>query len=88
MDVECWAVIRYVLDAVAYVVTSYKEGSLKELEYFIDKVLPSVLNPNLARDVAELVTNELREGVQVIDVVLKVQQLLLDRLRCDEVVAS
>lgn len=89
MDIECWALVRYILDATAFVVTSYKEGSYKELDYFINKTLPSVLDPSTAKAVAELVSRELSNAdVQVIDVVTKVQQLLLSKLRCDEVSAS
>lgn len=83
MDIECWAVVRYVLDATAYVVTSFKEGSREELDYFVTKTLPSILSPGLAKEVADLVVKELGEEVSVIDVVLKVQRLLLERLKCE-----
>lgn len=90
MDTECWALIRYILDATAYAITSYKEGSREELVYFISVTLPSVLDQSTANDVAELVIRELvnNADVQVVDVVIKVQRLLLSRLKCNEVVAS
>lgn len=81
--IECWAVVRYILDATAYTVTRFKEGSHRELDYFINYTLPSVLSPALAKEVADLVVNELTEETQVIDVVSKVQKLLLEKLKCE-----
>lgn len=84
MNLECWALVHYILDATAYVVTSYKEGSRKELDYFVDKTLPSILDEKTAKEIGELVKRELsHSNPSVLDVVLKVQTVLLNRLKCD-----
>lgn len=86
MNIDCWATVRYILDAVSYAVTCYKQNkSTKEVDYLVNKTLPSILDEATSNMISKCILSELEKNPDVIDVVSKAEKILLERLKCGEV---